>query len=97
MTIESLPSFRRELKHLAKKYPSIPDDYAALLASLQNDPQQGEALGKNCYKVYFAIASKKTGKRDSSRLITCVRIEKTPFTCWMCMINQSVQLLAIKS
>jgi mRNA-degrading endonuclease RelE of RelBE toxin-antitoxin system len=76
MTIESLPSFRRELKHLAKKYPSIPDDYAALLASLQNDPQQGEALGKNCYKVYFAIASKKTGKRDSSRLITCVRIEK---------------------
>jgi hypothetical protein len=45
-----------------------------LLESLEEDPQQGKSLGKNCYKVRFDIASKKTGKRDNSRVITCVRI-----------------------
>lgn len=74
MTIEVLPSFKRGLKQLAKKYPSVTDDYLRLLESLEDNPQQGESLGKNCYKVRFDIASKKTGKRDNSRVITCVRI-----------------------
>ena len=74
MTIEVLPSFKRALKQLAKKYPSVPDDYLRLLEKLEEDPQQGESLGKNCYKVRFDIASKKTGKRDNSRVITCVRM-----------------------
>ncbi len=74
MTIQILPSFKRALKQLAKKYPSVPDDYLRLLENLQEDPQQGEPLGKNCYKVRFDISSKKTGKRDNSRVITCVKI-----------------------
>jgi mRNA-degrading endonuclease RelE of RelBE toxin-antitoxin system len=74
VNIEILPSFKRALKHLAKKYPSVPNDYLRLLENLQEDPQQGESLGKNCYKVRFDITSKKTGKRDNSRVITCVRI-----------------------
>jgi mRNA-degrading endonuclease RelE of RelBE toxin-antitoxin system len=76
MTIQYTAAFLKSIKALRKKYPSVGTDLEALGESLQNDPQQGESLGKNCYKVYFAIASKKTGKRDSSRLITCVRIEK---------------------
>ena len=75
MTIEYTPVFRRSIKALGKKYPSVAADFQRLGESLLDDPQQGEPLGKNCYKVYFAIASKKTGKRDSARLITCVRIQ----------------------
>lgn len=74
MTITALPSFKRGLKHLAKKYPSIIDDYATLLESLDEAPQQDESLGKSCYKVRLAIASKKTGKSGGARVITCVRI-----------------------
>lgn len=76
MTIEPTPLFLRNIKALQKKYPSVHNDLERLAESLQAEPKQGESLGRGCYKVRFAIASKKTGKRDSSRLITCVRIEQ---------------------
>jgi hypothetical protein len=75
MIIIASPLFLRGIKTLHKKYPSIPADLEKLKQELQEDPQKGSPLGKNCYKVRFAIASQKTGKRDSSRLITCVKIE----------------------
>ncbi len=75
MTILPTPLFLRGIKALRKKYPSVREDLAKLYEELQEDPQQGESLGKNCYKVRFIIASKRTGKRDNSRLITCVRIQ----------------------
>jgi mRNA-degrading endonuclease RelE of RelBE toxin-antitoxin system len=76
MIIIALPSFRNSLKQLAKKYASIPDDYESLLDSLSENPLQGTPLGKGCYKVRFAIASKKTGKRDNSRVIMCLKIQE---------------------
>ena len=75
MTLEPTPLFLRHIKALNKKYPSVWKDLENLSESLIEDPQQGESLGRGCYKVRFAIASKKTGKRDNSRLITCVQIE----------------------
>ena len=77
------PFFLKTVKALQKKYPSIMADLAALRLSLLKDPQQGESLGKGCYKVRFAISSKKTGKRNDSRIITCVKIE-----------NDTIHLLA---
>jgi mRNA-degrading endonuclease RelE of RelBE toxin-antitoxin system len=67
-------SFVKSIKALRKKYPSVGADLEALGESLQENPQQGESLGKNCYKVRFDISSKKTGKRDNSRVITCIKI-----------------------
>jgi mRNA-degrading endonuclease RelE of RelBE toxin-antitoxin system len=37
--------FGKEIKKLAKKYPSLKNDFAALLQSLQNQPVQGVFLG----------------------------------------------------
>jgi mRNA-degrading endonuclease RelE of RelBE toxin-antitoxin system len=68
--------FRKELKRLAKKYPSIPNDYANLLQSLQNNPQQGAPLGSNAYKVRMLIGSKNTGKSGGARVITFLKIER---------------------
>jgi len=67
-------SFEKELKKLAKKYPSIKNDYKALVDSLAENPKQGDAWGKDCYKIRMAIASKGRGKSGGSRVISCVKI-----------------------
>ena len=48
------------------------------------DPIQGKPLGKDCYKIRMAIASKNKGKSGGSRVITCVKI-----------IDETVILLSI--
>jgi mRNA-degrading endonuclease RelE of RelBE toxin-antitoxin system len=73
--IKALPKFEKELKNLAKKYPSLKNDFAKLITSLQQIPQQGTPLGNDCYKIRMAISSKGRGKSGGSRVITCVKIQ----------------------
>lgn len=82
--IRSLPTFDRQAKRLAKKYVSLKTDLRTLFDSLQENPTQGVALGKNCYKVRLAIASKKQGKSGGARVITFVQVTQ-----------ETVHLLAI--
>lgn len=56
--IIAIPPFRNELKRLAKKYPSLKQEYADLIQNLESHPDLGQPLGKNCYKIRLAIASK---------------------------------------
>lgn len=44
-------NFERELKHLAKKYPSIKSDLEGLISSLEENPGHGTPIGKHCYKI----------------------------------------------
>ena len=46
--------FDKELKRLSKKYPSVKEDYKALVNSLKEEPKQGQPLGKDCYKISMA-------------------------------------------
>jgi hypothetical protein len=41
----------KEIKKLAKKYPSLKNDFSALLQSLQYQPLKGVSLGNNIYKI----------------------------------------------
>ena len=82
--ILTIPPFERQLKKLAKKSPSIKQDFASLLKSLQEDPEQGTLLGKSCYKVRMAISSKGKGKSGGSRVITHLVID-----------DQTIYLLSI--
>lgn len=75
--ISAIPNFKRELKKLAKKFPSLKDDFARLIKSLQEEPEQGKALGNNCYKIRMAITSKGKGKSGGSRVITYVQVLQT--------------------
>lgn len=68
--IIAVPSFKKELKKLAKKYPSIKADLTALFQVLEINPEQGVSLGNNCYKIRFAITSKNKSKSGGARLIT---------------------------
>jgi hypothetical protein len=65
-----------ELKRLRKKYASFKTNFEALLSSLEEEPTQGQPLGKDCYKVRLAIASKQPGKSGGggARIITCVKL-----------------------
>lgn len=68
--IEATPDFARDLKKLAKRYPSLKDDYRDFLDSLRKSPLQGEPLGKHLREVRFPIASKAKGKSGGARVIT---------------------------
>ena len=68
--VKYIPKFAKELKKLAKKYPSLKVEFSQLVDSLKTKPQQGTPLGKDCYKIRLAIASKGKGKSDGARLIT---------------------------
>lgn len=66
--------FKKHAKSIAKKHRSLKTDIEALIGSLEQDPTQGEPLGKDCYKVRMTIAAKGKGKSGGSRVITCVKV-----------------------
>jgi hypothetical protein len=56
------------------------NEFAELLESLEQEPEQGTNLGNNCYKIRIAIASKGKGKSSGARVIThFVIAEETVF------------------
>ena len=72
--VKFIPKFEKELKRLAKKFPSLKSDFLLLLQSLKENPSQGTALGNECYKIRMAIESKGKGKSGGARVITCFKI-----------------------
>ena len=82
--VQFIPKFEKELKRLAKKFPSLKSDFSVLLQSLKESPNQGISLGNDCYKIRMAITSKGKGKSGGARVITCFKI-----------VNETVFLLTI--
>ena len=68
--VVAIPPFDRQLKRLSKKYASLKSEFAKLLESLEQKPEQGISLGNNCYKIRMAITSKGKGKSGGARVIT---------------------------
>src|SRR5687767_4068936 len=66
--------FEKELKNLAKKYPSIKKDVESLVRQLEAQPKSGTPVGNDCYKIRLAISSKGKGKSGGARVITHVHI-----------------------
>ncbi|MCE7067539.1 type II toxin-antitoxin system RelE/ParE family toxin [Dyadobacter sp. CY326] len=75
--VKTIPKFESELKKLAKKYPSLKNEYIELVQSLKIDPTQGTSLGQNCFKIRLSIASKGKGKSGGGRVITCYQVSET--------------------
>lgn len=66
--------FEKELKRLAKKFPSIKREYADLIVSISQNPETGTFLGNHCYKIRLAISSKGKGESGGARVITYLYI-----------------------
>ncbi|HLW50712.1 MAG TPA: type II toxin-antitoxin system RelE/ParE family toxin [Sphingobacteriaceae bacterium] len=73
-TVLTVQSFDRQAKRLVKKYPSLKAELIALVERLSADPKLGTDIGKNCFKVRLAIASKGKGKSGGARVITHLHI-----------------------
>lgn len=78
--VKSIGIFEKQAKKLIKKYPSLKNELFELIDHLEKEPQQGTPIGKSCYKVRIAIASKGKGKSGGARIITNFIItEKTVY------------------
>jgi mRNA-degrading endonuclease RelE of RelBE toxin-antitoxin system len=73
----AVPKFKKELKKLVTKYPSLKEEFTTLIESLGKDPEQGIPIGKNCFKIRIAIKSKGKGKSGGARVITNIVVSKT--------------------
>jgi len=82
--IIATPNFKKEFKHLAKKYSSLKGELEELISELEKNPKEGVSLGNNCYKIRLRIASKGKGKSGGARVITFVKV-----------IDESVFLVSI--
>ena len=75
--VKITPKFEKELKRLAKKYPSLKIEYPELVNSLKENPVQGVSIGNSCYKIRLSIASKGKGKSGGARVIAYLQISET--------------------
>lgn len=76
-SVVTIPPFDRQLKRLAKKYPSIKNDLAELGKQLTENPTLGKPIGQDCYKIRLAISSKGKGKSGGARVVTHVYVAET--------------------
>ena len=74
MTFNVIPSekFKKEVKRLIKKFPSIKQELADLGELLAVAPDTGTPLGNDTYKIRIPIKSKGKGKSGGGRVITYV-------------------------
>jgi mRNA-degrading endonuclease RelE of RelBE toxin-antitoxin system len=75
--VTSIPFFERQLKRLAKKFPSLKKDFQELSNSLVENPIQGDPIGRSSYKIRLSISSKGKGKSGGARVITHVYVAGT--------------------
>ena len=95
--IEVTTFFEKLLKRLIKKFPSLKAEYIELIASIKQNPQQGAALGNNCFKIRLAISSKGKGKSGGARVISHIQIVKIKCSCSQFTTNLSKATSQIKT
>ena len=79
-----IEKFKKEVKRLVRKYPSLKAELQSLNETLIKNPTSGTSLGNNSYKIRLSIKSKGKGKSGGARIITYVVTE-----------NKEVYLLTI--
>jgi len=69
-SVKSIAVFERQAKRLIKKYASLRKELLELVQELKENPVQGTAISKGCFKIRISIASKGKGKSGGARVIT---------------------------
>jgi mRNA-degrading endonuclease RelE of RelBE toxin-antitoxin system len=83
-SVKSISVFEKQAKRLIKKYASLKYELLELVQELKVNPDQGRPIGKICFKIRIAIASKGKGKSGGARLVT-----------YLVVTNSTVYLLTI--
>jgi mRNA-degrading endonuclease RelE of RelBE toxin-antitoxin system len=72
--VKTIDVFEKQAKRLIKKYVSLKTELLQLVQELKENPEQGTAIGKSCFKIRIAIASKGKGKSGGARIIANIVI-----------------------
>ena len=72
--VKTTDVFEKQAKRLIKKYVSLKAELLHLVQELKEKPEQGTAIGKSCFKIRIAIASKGKGKSGGARIIANIVI-----------------------
>jgi mRNA-degrading endonuclease RelE of RelBE toxin-antitoxin system len=72
--VKTIDVFEKQAKKLIKKHSSLKTELFQLIQKLKENPEQGTAIGNNCFKLRIAIASKGKGKSGGARIITNIII-----------------------
>lgn len=72
--VKTIDVFEKQAKRLIKKYVSLKTELFQLVQELKENPEQGTAIGKNCFKIRIAIGSKGKGKSGGARIITNILV-----------------------
>jgi len=67
--VRTITVFDRQVKRLAKKFPSLKGELKTLISELKIDPNKGTSIGNDCQKIRLAITSKGKGKSGGARVI----------------------------
>ena len=76
-SVKTIDVFEKQAKRLIKKYASLKTELLELVYNLKEHPEQGTSIGKNCFKIRIAIASKGKGKSGGARVIASIVITET--------------------
>lgn len=72
--VKTIDVFEKQAKRLIKKYVSLKTELLQLVQELKENPEQGTAIGKSCFKIRIAIVSKGKGKSNGTRIIANIVI-----------------------
>jgi mRNA-degrading endonuclease RelE of RelBE toxin-antitoxin system len=75
--IKTIDVFEKQAKRLIKKYTSLKIELFQLIQVLKENPEQGTSIGKSCYKIRIAIASKGKGKSGGARIIANIVVTES--------------------
>ena len=67
--VKTISVFEKQAKRLIKKYASLKAELLDLVQELKDNPEKGSPIGRGCYKIRIAIASKGKGKSGGGRII----------------------------
>lgn len=70
--VKTISVFDRQVKRLAKKFPSLKGELKTLISELKEDPSKGSPIGNDCQKIRLAITNKGKGKSGGGRVIVHV-------------------------
>ena len=68
--VQTIKVFERQARRLMKKHPSLKGEIQTLVDELEKNPTCGVPIGRQCYKIRLAIASKRRGRVGGGRVIT---------------------------
>jgi len=69
ISFSALPSFKKDLKQLSKRFRNVKSDVTDLMKTLKNNPESGVFIKQDIYKIRLKNSDTKSGKSGGYRVL----------------------------